>query len=307
MVARFEAAVDALIEGDVDRLDDLLTEMPALVHARLTRRHQATLLHYVGANGVEGFRQHTPRTIVQAAALLLDRGADIDARAPIYGGSATLGLIATSIHPARAGVLEPLVELFLDYGAADDPALVAGCLANGRGQAATLLARRGAHLTLEGAAGVGRLDEVRRFFTTDGHLRPDATPQQRLDGFAWACEFGHSLVVDFLLQHGVAVDARVKHHGQTGLHWAAAGGHLATVRVLLARRAPVDAPDATWGNTPIGWALHGWGDDDHSAAGRARYHAVVAALVAAGADVKPEWRTEPRVKADPGMLAALGG
>ena len=43
---------------------------------------------------------------------------DINAVADIYGGSTTLGLAATSIHPWRAGVLEPLLQLLIDRGAA---------------------------------------------------------------------------------------------------------------------------------------------------------------------------------------------
>jgi len=39
------------------------------------RRHHATLLHYVGANGIESFRQKTPANAVDIARLLLDAGA----------------------------------------------------------------------------------------------------------------------------------------------------------------------------------------------------------------------------------------
>src|SRR5262249_11954020 len=59
-VARFEAAVEAVISGDVAALRSMLHENPELVRARSTRGHHATLLHYVGANGVEGGRQKTP-------------------------------------------------------------------------------------------------------------------------------------------------------------------------------------------------------------------------------------------------------
>ena len=52
---------------------------------------------------------------------------------------------------------------------------VTGCLANGRGEAAVFLADRGARLDLEGAAGVGRLDVVKRFFNADGSLKGKTT------------------------------------------------------------------------------------------------------------------------------------
>src|SRR5215813_6332653 len=55
--ARFESAADAIIKGDIKTLKRLLRDDPRLVQVRSTREHKATLLHYVSANGVEGYRQ----------------------------------------------------------------------------------------------------------------------------------------------------------------------------------------------------------------------------------------------------------
>src|SRR5216684_522011 len=77
-VALFEATVDAIVAGDLNAVATLTREHPNLVRARSTRRHHSTLLHYIGANGVEGFRQKTPKSAVDIAALLLDAGADVD-------------------------------------------------------------------------------------------------------------------------------------------------------------------------------------------------------------------------------------
>ena len=63
LVTQFERAVDAVVAGDADPLTHLLKQKPDLVHARSTRTHHSMLLHYVGANGVEGWRQRTPRTL----------------------------------------------------------------------------------------------------------------------------------------------------------------------------------------------------------------------------------------------------
>src|ERR1700722_18887164 len=79
----FEAAANAIVDGDLDTLRRLLRENPGLVHARSSREHNATLLHYVAANGVEGYRQKTPNNIVEIAELLLNAGADVDAGAEI--------------------------------------------------------------------------------------------------------------------------------------------------------------------------------------------------------------------------------
>ncbi len=83
-VGRFEAAVEAVISGDVAALRSMLRENPELARARSIRRHQATLLHYVGANGVEGGRQKTPGNAVEVAKILLDAGAEVDAVADMY-------------------------------------------------------------------------------------------------------------------------------------------------------------------------------------------------------------------------------
>ncbi len=138
-VARFETAVDAVVAGDLRKLTRTLDESPGLVRARSTRAHQATLLHYVGANGVEAFRQRTSANVVRVAEALLDSGANIDAVAGIYGGSTTLELAATSIHPVTAGVVEELLAFLLERGASPRPAEagawsrhINACHANGR-------------------------------------------------------------------------------------------------------------------------------------------------------------------------------
>jgi ankyrin repeat protein len=144
-------------------------------------------------------------------------------------------------------------------GATAWSSLIRGCLANGRGMAAEFLARRAPELDLEAAAGVGRLDVVESFFTTGGQLRDGATETQMRDGFTWACEYGRADVVDFLLQRGMRVDARLRHHGQTGLHWAHTTATLDTVRALLERQSPVNAKDETFRGTALGWTLYAWG------------------------------------------------
>lgn len=315
-VSRFESAVEAVISGDLPTLGSLLREDPQLIGARSMRSHHATLLHYVGANGVEDYRQKTPKNAVEVAKLLLEAGAEVNSMADMYRGSTTLGLVATSVHPMVAGVQIPLLETLLEHGAwIDDPgqSAVNGCLANGRGEAAAFLAERGARLDLEGAAGVGRLDVVRTFFDEKGSLKDSATPEQLRSAFAWACQFGRTEVVEFLLRSGFELDARLRHDGQTGLHWAAYGGHAETVELLLNRGAPIDARDETYEGTALEWALYGWGEGAPEAT-RGNYYTVVGLLVSAGATPDPDWLAHPyreklgeKVQADARMLAALKG
>jgi ankyrin repeat protein len=319
-VSHFESAVDDIVSGNLTALERRLRENPELVRTRSTREHRSTLLHYVSANGVEDFRQKTPKNIVEITKALLDAGSDVNAESDAYGGhSTTLGLTATSCHPEEAGVQRPLMDLLIQYGAAidgpDGGSAVKGCLQNGRGEAAEFFASRGAGLDLEGAAGVGRLDVVRNFFSADGRLIPPATPKQMNAAFAWACEFGRTSVVDFLLRQGMEVDAKLPHDQQTGLHWAAYGGHMDTVKLLLERGALVNATDESYGGTPLEWALYQWGNSPRQAE-RGSYYETVALLTRSGAKLNNEWfqeddeerqRAVRQLGSDSRMQAALRG
>lgn len=287
-VARFESAADAIIKGDTTTLKRLLREHPELIRAQSTREHKATLLHYVSANGVEGYRQKTPKNIVKIAELLLNAGASVDAEADVYGGGATtLGLAATSVHPFVAGVQNPLIQILLDHGAQLDhetsggnkQSAVLACLANGRPEAAIYLADRGARLDLEGAAGVGRLDVVKSFFNEDGSLKRNTTREQVQSAFQYASGYGRTNVVEFLLDKGIAL----KGHGgdgQTALHWAVIFGHLETIRLLLKHNAPLEAKNI-YGGTVLGqtlWSAAHGGDPK-------LYVRIIKTLIEAGAKV----------------------
>jgi ankyrin repeat protein len=311
-IAAFEAAVDAIVAGDLPTLEKLLTDHPNLAHARSTREHGATLLHYISANGVENYRQKTPPNIVPITALLLRAGADVNAESQAYGGrSTTLGLTATSYHPEAAGVQLELLALLLEHGSAidgtDGGSAVNGCLRNGRGQAAEFLAARGGRLDLEGASGVGRLDIVQSFFDAGGHLKPPATQTQMNYGFAWACEYGRTEIVAFLLQNGMDPDARLTQRGETGLHWAGYGAHVQIAALLLQRVTRVDTKDEAHQSTPLEWALFEW---SNSAESKHRdYYEVVAMLARAGATLDPKRNKtiSKKIQSDPHMLAALRG
>jgi ankyrin repeat protein len=285
-VSQFEMAADAVVTGDVITLTRLLRENTELIRERSTRVHRATLLHYLGANGFEDYRQKSPRNAVEIAQILFSAGAEVDAVADTYGKGTTLGLVASSIHPKQAGVQIALIETLLEAGAAVDGAHggwspVVATLRNGRREAAEFLAQRGAVLDLEAAAGVGRLDLVKSFFDQDGSLKADVTMAQMESGFLWACEYGRNAVVDFLLQRGV--DLRTQANtGLTGLHWAVVGGELATIKLLLERGAPLEARN-TYGGTALGQALWSAFNGDSGI----DYVPVIEMLIDAGAKVEP--------------------
>jgi ankyrin repeat protein len=287
-VALFEEAADAVVDGDLAKLQRLLRDHPQLAHMRSSREHAAMLLHYISANGVENFRQRTPANAIDIARTLLDAGADVDAESNVYGGgSTTLELVATSIHPERAGVQNELMLLLLDRGAdiehgthvRNRNAILMSALANGRGSAAEFIARR-IELDALSAAAVGRLDVLQSYFNmqADGNGAPrDANIET---GFLYACLYGHLDVVTFLLDRGVDLGARDA-QGQTALHLAAIGGHARIVRALLERNAPVEAVNA-WGGTVLGQTT--WCVANQS---RGCYDDVIVALLDAGADPRP--------------------
>jgi ankyrin repeat protein len=305
-VSAYEQAVEAIVGGDDAALARLLRKHPKLARARSTREHGATLLHYVSANGVEGYRQLSPKNSATMTRLLLAAGADVDATTEVYDGRCTaLGLVATSSPPFTTGVQQEVIDVLLEHGArldlpglaGHDDTLIRSCLANGQAQAAEYLASRGAPVDLEGAAGLGRVDDVER--------RIERAPgKEVLAAFSMACAYGRVQVVDVFLQHGVDVNAEIRGFGEghTALHVAAFQGHLDLVVSLLTHGADVHAIDHTWRTTPLTWALTGW-----SRKPVPQHYDIVAQLVRSGATVMPDvfdWET---ARDDPRMMSALRG
>jgi hypothetical protein len=133
-------------------------------------------------------------------------------------------------------------------------------------------------------------------------------------GFMWACEYGRTNVVEFLLKTGVKVDAMP--HGETGLHWAAYAARVDIVVMLLEKKSPLDLRDKRHGSTPLEWALHGWSDPPLEAEPNHfdHYYKVVALLTAGGARMNSAWldagrgtKLTEKMRADPRMIAALSG
>jgi hypothetical protein len=304
----FEAAVDAVVGGDMPALQRLLRQHRYLVQARSSRAHHATLLHYIAANGVEDDRQRTPPNAVVVATALLEAGARVDASADTYGGGpqqTPMNLLVSSTHPARAGLQAPLVDTLVDFGAAIDglendesPLLTA--LAFQYPLAAERLVARGARIdTILTAAGLGRADVVNQLVENDGTLKAGVPLPSAADGLRvppegtahvelaliWAAALGHTEVVELLADRRVHLSA-TDHQGFTALHWAAFKGHSEVVDLLLRRRAPLEIQNA-YGGTVLGatvWAaIHVDGVFHGGAFTRVDYAPIVERLLAAGA------------------------
>lgn len=261
LVRRFEEAVEAVVAGDLATLRRFLKEDPALVRARSTRRHHATLLHYIAANGVEGERQRTPPNAVEVANLLLDSGAEPDALADMYDNQCTtLSMLVSSSPPADAGLQAPLAETLLDHGAElDGPgsnwqSAIETALAFGHLETAQVLARRVEYLEdLAVAAGLGRTEEVKR-------LLPSANPLARHTALALAAQHGQLDVVRLLLDAGEdpnRYNPEGFHAHSTPLHQAVWAEHADVVQLLIERGARLDMRDTVYDGTPLDWAEYG--------------------------------------------------
>ncbi|HEU5050591.1 MAG TPA: ankyrin repeat domain-containing protein [Gemmatimonadales bacterium] len=296
----FERAAEAIVNGDLARLEALLSEHPGLVRERSARDHNSTLLHYTSANGVESYRQKTPPNIVAIARALLDAGAEVDAEADVYGGgSTTLALAVTSSHPREAGLQIPLADLLLERGARIHPDIVHDCLVNGCTEAAAHMATRGAPVDLVAGAGIGRLDAVRPRFEPVA----TASASDSASALVMAAWYDRREVIAYLLDHGVDPGARRPGDGSTALHVASYSGYPELVRLLLDRGAPVDVTDVVYGTPPLVWALHAWLAESRRNA--EDYKAILRLLAGAGAKVERKWLDDDRLRADPELYALL--
>ena len=272
----FEAAADAVVDGDLETLQRMVRENPGLIHARSPRSHKVTLLHYVAANGVEDFRQKTPANAMEIARFLLDSGAGVDAIAETYGGGkgqTTMNLLVSSTHPNDAGLQSQLAELLLDYGAAingleDDGSPIVTALGFWYGETAETLARRGARLDdAIVAAAVGSLDVVKKMVIDKETLSPAVRFHKTLwyqvprDGrthvkhaAAMAAHYRRDDVLDWLLGIGVSPMAKDK-DDMTLLHWAGATGNIPLIERLVKLGARLEVEN-TWGGTVLDSTAH---------------------------------------------------
>jgi uncharacterized protein len=227
MMSHGNEFLEAVKQGDTSAVVDLLRSRREL--ARFAGEHDKTGLHWAAETDQ-----------AEVAQVLLDAGADIEAKTS-WGASP------------------------LDWAAT-----------MGSGRVADLLLSRGARgLTLVVAAGLGRLEEVEAMVASgadlsaqrrrgapespndhwpadSAHIRGDVLS----DAMYAAARNGHAQVVEYLLDRGAATDAKGV-FGATALHWAAMNGHRSTVDLLLARGASLTTRDARFNATPEDWAKEG--------------------------------------------------
>lgn len=263
----FETAVDAVVEGNAAGLSALLSKHPELAQERSSRTHQATLLHYVAANGVENYRQSSPKNAGEVAAMLLDAGADVSMTVKAYSGDWTpLGLLASSFHPHAAGVQTAVARLLVDAGAGTSNDLLLA-LAFGYSETASVIAAAVGVDNVLAAAGLGDGDLVARWCLNARELVPECSvvaipgqPRLGIDvrvnleqALIWAARLGHAEVVRTLLERGVDPAAKGP-QGFSAAHWAAVYGRVAILDLLVRAQAPLEQPNA-YGGTVLSTAV----------------------------------------------------
>jgi ankyrin repeat protein len=273
----FDEALVALDAGDFETLRALFATDPSLVHARtnLDESHGyfmgATLLHHVAGNPdrgrLDGKRPALPPNDADLARLLLEAGADVDARTlGPRGGATTMGLVLTSKQASDANLSGPLIDVLLEYGAhldmnADDA--LDGSLANHAPAAAEKLIALGAQVDIFAAAGLGRMDWLLGFFDGEGRLQK--RPRRGGREMSVRDAIGLALLYAYVRDQPEAVDFLIETDGNwnmvgvnngTALHRAAWAGDLKMVQRLVAKGADVNDRNNPYDGTPLDWAEH---------------------------------------------------
>lgn len=219
--------LEAVKNGDTTALKDLIRDRTELV--RFADEYRKTGLHWAAEKDQS-----------EAAQILLDAGADIEAKTS--WGATPLDW-AAAMGSARAG------ELLLSRGASGFTLVVAAGL--GKLEEVKSIVTSGVDLSSHRRRGAPELPDD--YWPADSaHIMGDVLS----DAMVTAGRNGHTQVVEYLLDHGAAIDAKSV-FGATALHWAAINGHRDTIELLVARGARLDIRDVRFDATPEGWAQEG--------------------------------------------------
>src|SRR5262245_25650190 len=184
-------AVQAIHQGNLALLEQLLNENPSLATARIDG--QRTLLHV--ATDWPGHFPNSEATVVA----LIAHGADVNA---VFLGQHS----ETPLHWSASSDDVSALDALLDHGAQIEASggiigggtPLADAVAFGQWQAAHRLVERGARTTLWQAAALGLMSRVEKFFANES----PPTPGEITNAFWSACHGGQRAVADYLLERG---------------------------------------------------------------------------------------------------------
>jgi ankyrin repeat protein len=298
--------------GMMDRLKELVSANPALVHAR--GGDGQTPLHFAAT--------------VEIAAYLLDQGADIDARDIDHESTAAQYMVDSRQEIVRYLISRGAKTDLLMAAAVGDVDLVRKHLnadpeairmavneryfpkrnpksggtiytwALGGNRTAHQVARKFGHtevfellmdqspadVKLTNAVWTGDEANARGLLAEHPNLI-ESLPDESRHQISDAAESNNTQAVRLMLELGWPVDGGSK---ETPLHWAAWHGNAEMVRMILRFHPPLERPDPEFNAKPIGWATHGSEHGWNCKTGD--YAAVVEELLKAGA--------EPPIKAE---------
>ncbi|HYC61676.1 MAG TPA: ankyrin repeat domain-containing protein [Thermoanaerobaculia bacterium] len=244
----FRQAVDLLDAGDLAGLREYLRSHSDLITQRVTFEgenyfQQPALLEFIAENPVR--HESMPPNAVEVAELLIEAGAP---RASI---DETLMLVSSGRVARECGLQVPLIELLAKHGASLDGAMLPA-LVHAEFEAVEALIHLGAPITLDVAAGTGRVDDAKRMFVS-----ADASSRHR--ALALAAQHGHAAILTMLLEAGEDPNRFNPvgcHSHSTPLHQAALAGHLDSIRVLIEHGARTDIGDTLFNGIALEWARY---------------------------------------------------
>jgi peptide-methionine (S)-S-oxide reductase len=251
----FREAVEAIDNGNISSLQNLLKTNPELISKRLDTPTDGYfaypyLMWFVAENPIR--HEKLPANIIDVTRVLIDAVSKNAPKSFHEQINYTLGLIATGRIPRESGVQNEWIDLLIDNGAT--PGNGIGTLAHGNIAAAKHLIERGGTLTLATAVGLDLEDSVY-------HLLKGATRSDTEIALMMAAFYGKSKMISLLLNHGVNVNVYLErssgfHSHATALHQAVFSGSLESVKLLVDAGADLNAKDRIYEGTPLGWAIY---------------------------------------------------
>ena len=191
LLERAAAAVEAISSGDTKSLKRLLSQNSNLANARIDDKR--TLLHV--ATDWPGHFPNNTETI----ATLVASGADVNAE---FAGRHSETPLHWAASSDDVGVIDILLDSGANIEARGS--VIGGgtpmsdAVAFGQWRAARRLVERGARTTLWQAAALGLMDRVDEYFT----LVPPPTPDEITNAFWCACHGGQRTAAEYLLGRG---------------------------------------------------------------------------------------------------------
>ena len=253
----FDRAVGLIDAGEAQRLANLVDARPSLLIETADLGGMSIgeyfadprLIWFVAENPI---RTGTlPSNISEVTQSLIDASKKHQIDDLVEQLNYTLALVASGLVARKCNVQQPLIETLI-RGGADPNSGVQAALGHREIDACLTLLDCGADMTLEVAAGLGKLAEV------EG-LAAAASTDARQRALTLAAINGQADCVALLIDHGAdpnQFNPKDLHMHSTPLHQAVFVGDARTVQVLIDRGADQTVKDTIYNSTAKQWADH---------------------------------------------------